>query len=232
VRRRGCRSSNLVQALRHVDETNPLREFLAHPAIRICVSAEIQQALEGLGSVEGPIFTVPIGVDLERLPPLRPRDERDIDCVVLAVKDRRLGRPVARRLEAAGYRVAARRSPHPQGRVARGDGTCAGHGAPAARARGRVPAGTGEHGARHARGLSRLCRQPLVLSRRRTPAWVPVRSEQAIAESALSALTASEHELAPMPRALAGRAWGARWPWSAPGSWRSWIASTSCGPSR
>jgi glycosyltransferase involved in cell wall biosynthesis len=188
---------NLVQALRHADETNPLREFLAHPAIRICVSAEIQEALESLGSVEGPIFTVPIGVDLERLPPLRPREERDIDCVVLAVKDRPLGRPVARRLKAAGYRVLLVDRPIPRNELLEA----------MARARVTVHLPRALEGA-YLPALESMALDTLVVCpdcvgnrsfcRDGDTCLVPVRGEQPIVESALSALTASEHELAPM----------------------------------
>jgi hypothetical protein len=96
---------NLIQGFSSARGENPRREFTAHPAIRICVSPEIQDALESTGSVAGPIFTIPIGVDLESLPAARAAEERDIDCVVLAVKDLPLGRGVAKDLLAAGYRV-------------------------------------------------------------------------------------------------------------------------------
>jgi glycosyltransferase involved in cell wall biosynthesis len=96
---------NLIQGFSSARGKNPRREFTAHPAIRICVSREIQDALESTGSVAGPIFTIPIGVDLESLPAPRAPEERDIDCVVLAVKDLPLGRGIAEDLLAAGYRV-------------------------------------------------------------------------------------------------------------------------------
>lgn len=96
---------NLVQGFGAARGKGPQREFIAHPAIRICVSAEIQDALESTGSVAGPIFTIPIAIDLESLPAARPAGERDIDCVVLALKNRPLGRGIAEDLLAAGYRV-------------------------------------------------------------------------------------------------------------------------------
>lgn len=96
---------NLIQYLPRTRRTGPLNEFLVHRAVRICVTPEIQGALESSGQVDGPIFTVPIGLDLEWLPAPRAAEERDLDCVVLAVKDRALGQPVAARLQAAGCRV-------------------------------------------------------------------------------------------------------------------------------
>ncbi|MGO9321408.1 MAG: glycosyltransferase [Solirubrobacteraceae bacterium] len=188
---------NLVQAMRHVDETNPLYEFLPHPAIRICVSAEIQDALERDGSMQGPIFTVPIGVDLDRLPDARPLDERDLDCVVLAVKDRPLGRPIARRLRAAGYRVLLVDRPVPRAELLDA----------MARARVTVHLPRALEGA-YLPALESMALDTLVVCpdcvgnrsfcRDGDTCLVPVRSEHAIVESALTALTASAQELGPM----------------------------------
>lgn len=96
---------NLIQGFSDTRSTAPLHQFISHRAIRICVSVEIQQALEATRAIEGPIFTVPIGLDLERLPPARSAEERDIDCIVLAVKDPALGRSIAQRLRAERQRV-------------------------------------------------------------------------------------------------------------------------------
>jgi hypothetical protein len=96
---------NLIQGFRHVKPQEQASRFVANRAIRICVTPELEQALQSAGGATGPIFTVPIGLDLESLPaPPEPRD-RDIDCVILAVKDRRLGRSLARDLERAGHSV-------------------------------------------------------------------------------------------------------------------------------
>jgi hypothetical protein len=188
---------NLIQALRHAHDTNPLREFLAHPAIRICVSGEVQEALEGLGTVEGPIFTVPIALDLERLPPARPREDRPIDCVVLAVKDRPLGRAVGRRLEAAGYRVLLVDRPIPRDELLDA----------MARARVTVHLPRALEGA-YLPALESMALETLVVCpdcvgnrsfcRDGDTCLVPVRSEQGVVEAALVMLSASERELEPM----------------------------------
>jgi Glycosyl transferases group 1 len=96
---------NLIQGFRHTRPGDAAYEFLAHRAIRLCVSAEIEERLRSLGFVQGPIFTVPIALDLEQLPAPRADRERDIDCVVLAVKDRDQGRSLARQLKRRGHRV-------------------------------------------------------------------------------------------------------------------------------
>jgi hypothetical protein len=96
---------NLIQDFRPALSDGPLRRFLAHPAIRICVSGEIQEALERVPALNGPIFTVPIGIDLDQLPRVRGTDERDVDCVVLAAKDPSAGAAIAENLTGRGYRV-------------------------------------------------------------------------------------------------------------------------------
>jgi glycosyltransferase involved in cell wall biosynthesis len=96
---------NLIQDFRPALGDGPLHGFLSHPAIRICVSREIQDALERIPNVNGPIFTVPIGIDLDQLPPARPPEARDVDCVVLAAKDPRAGAAIATNLTGRGYRV-------------------------------------------------------------------------------------------------------------------------------
>jgi hypothetical protein len=96
---------NLVQGFSAVRGKGARHEFLEHPAIRVCVSAQIQEALESAGSVAGPIFTVPIGLDLASLPDGRAPSERDLDCVVLAVKNVPLGRGIADDLAGEGQRV-------------------------------------------------------------------------------------------------------------------------------
>jgi Glycosyl transferases group 1 len=105
---------NLIQYMPRAQRTGAMNQFLAHPAIRICVSPEIQEALQSTGTVAGPILTVPIGVDLERLPAPRPPEQRDLDCVVLAIKDPSLGQKVAERMVADGHRVRLIAEPVPR----------------------------------------------------------------------------------------------------------------------
>ena len=58
---------NLVQGLRHAKEGDPRRKFLHRRAFRICVSTEVQEAIASTGIVNGPIMTIPNGVDLPKL---------------------------------------------------------------------------------------------------------------------------------------------------------------------
>ena len=92
---------NLIQGFRHTRPQSPAFEFLRHRAIRLCVSPELEQALNELDIVQGPVITIPIGLDLERLPAPRPLEQRELDCLVLAVKAPRLGAAVAEGLRRA-----------------------------------------------------------------------------------------------------------------------------------
>lgn len=103
---------NLIQYLARPGDDGPLNRFLVHPAVRICVSPQIHERLEG--TVPGPIFTVPVGLDLQRLPQPRPRGERDIDCVVVAIKVATLGRRIGAQLRKEGYRVLLVDQPLPE----------------------------------------------------------------------------------------------------------------------
>ncbi len=55
---------NLVQGLRHADPGRDLYRYLPRPAIRICVSAEVADAIAATGRACGPILTIPNATDL------------------------------------------------------------------------------------------------------------------------------------------------------------------------
>jgi Glycosyl transferases group 1 len=188
---------NLIQDFRPTRRTAPLHQFLAHPAIRICVSGEIQEALQNIAGVAGPVFTVPIGIDLERLPAPRPAQQRDIDCLVLAVKDRELGRPIAERLGKAGYRVLLVDRPVPREELLQA----------MARARVAVHLPASVEGAympaleSMALGAAVVCPDCVgnrSFCREGETCLVPARSRRAILESTLALLSASAQELEPM----------------------------------
>ncbi len=96
---------NLIQGFRHARPQSPAFEFLRHRAIRLCVSPELEQAVSRIDVVRGPVMTIPIGLDLERLPAPRPLEQRELDCLVLAVKAPRMGVAVAEGLRRRGHRV-------------------------------------------------------------------------------------------------------------------------------
>jgi len=77
---------NLVQHVRHSDPQDPRFAFLGHRAIRICVSPEVATALCATGRVNGPIFTIPIGLHLSVFPEAVPRARRPYDLVIAGLK--------------------------------------------------------------------------------------------------------------------------------------------------
>jgi hypothetical protein len=188
---------NLVQGFRHTRPSDAAYEFLAHRAIRLCVSAEIEERLRSLGLVQGPIFTVPIALDLEQLPAPRVDQERDIDCVVLAVKDRAQGRSLAHRLKRRGHRVLLVDQPLPREQLLDA----------MARARVTVHLPAKVEGAYlpalESMALGALVVCPDCLGNRSfcrdgETCLVPVRSEEAILEAACAALGESADALAPL----------------------------------
>ena len=60
---------NLIQHVRHAQEGTELHRYLAHRAIRICVSREVADAISATGRVEGPILTIPNGIDVQPATP-------------------------------------------------------------------------------------------------------------------------------------------------------------------
>ena len=52
---------NLVQHVRHAQAGSELHGYLAERAIRLCISAEVAEAIGGTRRVNGPVFTLPNG---------------------------------------------------------------------------------------------------------------------------------------------------------------------------
>lgn len=77
---------NLIQHVRHADSQLPLYQYLQHPAIRICVSAEVADALTATKIVNGPIFTIPNGIDDQDLPISPSWAKRKIDILIVGIK--------------------------------------------------------------------------------------------------------------------------------------------------
>ncbi len=187
---------NLIQSL-YPRHTTPLHEFLGHPAIRICISSEVQESLESTGAVAGPMFTVPIGLDLDRLPPGRAAEERDIDCVVIALKDPPLGRSIAKRLSAPGHRVLLLDRPLPRDELlgAMAHARVAVH-LPSSREGAYLPAL--ESMALGAAVVCPDCIGNRSFCRDGDTCFVPDRGKRSIVKSALLALAAPAAELEPM----------------------------------
>jgi hypothetical protein len=105
---------NLVQSVRHADPKVKNRfEFLSRKAIRICVSEAVTQALRETGLTQGPLITIPIGLDLESLP-ASSGAKRDIDVLIAALKQPVLGKKLGRRLKQPGRRIEVLSEPLPR----------------------------------------------------------------------------------------------------------------------
>ncbi len=93
---------NLIQGVRHADPTHRRYAFLAYKAVRICVSEEVKQAILATERVQGPVFTIPNGLDLPTLPPAH---EARCDVLIAGLKNRDLAGPLRERIlaMAAGH---------------------------------------------------------------------------------------------------------------------------------
>lgn len=89
---------NLVQALTCTKPDHPHYQTLQHPAVRICVSEQITAALTATGRTNGPVITIPAGVDGRELPATLPQAERDISVLIAAFKRPELGQAIAAEL--------------------------------------------------------------------------------------------------------------------------------------
>lgn len=90
---------NLVQHVRHADPEQTLYEFLAYPAVRICVSHEVADAINATGRVNGPIRVIENGIDLERLKGNRAWSERKTDALVIGAKQPSMAKAVGSALQ-------------------------------------------------------------------------------------------------------------------------------------
>jgi hypothetical protein len=95
---------NLIQHVRHGFEDNPRYAFLRHRAIRICNSEETAESIRSTGRVNGPIFTIPYGLDVECFPNPIAFDEKELDFLIVAIKQPKLGRRLGRLLWRPGRR--------------------------------------------------------------------------------------------------------------------------------
>ncbi len=98
---------NYVAHVRHADPDDHLGryDFLAHKAIRICMSHEVEEAILATGRVRGPTFAIPGSIDFDQVLGGREGRERDIDLLIVANKRPRLGRRLAARLQRPGRRL-------------------------------------------------------------------------------------------------------------------------------
>ena len=94
---------NLVQGVRHADPGDRRRAFLTRRAVRICVSPEVADAILATGLVNGPVVTIPNGVDVA--PTEHPETRRRVPLLMVGWKRPERTREVARAFAARGVAV-------------------------------------------------------------------------------------------------------------------------------
>jgi glycosyltransferase involved in cell wall biosynthesis len=93
---------NLIAHVRHGDPKDPRFPLLQNRAIRICVSAEVAAAIRAHATPNGPVVVIPNAVNVAEAPAV---SQRDVDLVVVALKQPDLGRRLAKRLARRGRAV-------------------------------------------------------------------------------------------------------------------------------
>ena len=86
---------NLIAGVRHANHGDPRRELLRNRAIRVCVSQEVANAINAAGPPNGPVIVIPNAVNVADAPEAT---ERDVDLVIVAVKQPAMGHKLAKRL--------------------------------------------------------------------------------------------------------------------------------------
>ena len=94
---------NLVQGFRHARPDTELYHYLAERAIRICVSREVSDAISATGRVNGPVLTIPNGIDVtpfEAAGDGSPRGyaQRRLSAAIVGYKRPALGQALSGRL--------------------------------------------------------------------------------------------------------------------------------------
>jgi len=95
---------NLVQGLGHADPGDPRYAFLDRPAIRICVSDEVRDALLETGRVRGPVFSIPNGIEIPA--GVLIRSVRSTHVFIGGLKNATLAREIAADLWQQGIEAA------------------------------------------------------------------------------------------------------------------------------
>ena len=92
---------NLIQHVRHADAALPLRQFLKQPAVRICVSPQVADAITETQEVNGPVFTINNGIELLN----NTQDEKKYDVIILGIKNYSLAQELSAALSHMNIRL-------------------------------------------------------------------------------------------------------------------------------
>lgn len=96
---------NRIAHVRHASPDDVRHPYLRHPAIRICCSTEVRDAILRSGPVNGPIFVVPDGIGVDGMDPGMPWGHRPTDVFIGALKCPTMGLELAGLLRGEGFSV-------------------------------------------------------------------------------------------------------------------------------
>ncbi len=97
---------NLIQGFRHAKPDNLTFNYLSYRAIRIFVGEEVANAVRNTGRINGPSFIITNGIDLDYIRLYsKKRNERDIDLLIVGIKNPDLARSLAQNCAKLKIRV-------------------------------------------------------------------------------------------------------------------------------
>ena len=91
---------NLIQGICHADPTDPRYNFLKRPALRICVSQQVSDAILSTRKVNGQVLTIPAGLGTDAFP--APALQRDIPLLIAGLKQPELAIELSKILSTRG----------------------------------------------------------------------------------------------------------------------------------
>jgi hypothetical protein len=95
----------LTQNMQHSDPKDNRYGFLRYKAIRICISTEVQESITRTGHVNGPVFTIPVGLDFSMFPKAMAPDKRPIDILISGSKNPEMAKLIYDNIASLGKRT-------------------------------------------------------------------------------------------------------------------------------
>ena len=96
----------LVQSFNKFRPQDSRFSGFANPAIRICVSEPLSTKLQNLGIANGPVHTIPVGIDVDQLQITGEISAgRDTDVLIIGLKNPQIGKLIAEEAKPLGIRV-------------------------------------------------------------------------------------------------------------------------------
>jgi len=81
---------NLIQHIRHAESNDIRYRFLSRKAVRICVSEQVAECLRETRIINGPLFTIKNGIDINELPTPLEWNNRKNKMVVFGLKNKEI----------------------------------------------------------------------------------------------------------------------------------------------